>query len=170
METKKCCFIGHRKIETTLVDKKCIYNFIENLIVNENVKVFLFGSKSQFNDLCYKIVSKLKEKHQNIERVYVRSIYENINDMYMQYLIKGYEKTVYAKRCTNAGKISYLLRNQQMIDYSDYCIFYYNENYLPPKRKWARRDLFEYQPKSGTALAYHYAEQKKKNIKNFFKK
>jgi hypothetical protein len=49
-----------------------------------------------------------------------------------------------------------------MIDASDYCIFYYNEAYQPPKRKRANRDLSTYQPKSGTRLAYEYAVQKSK--------
>ena len=44
---------------------------------------------------------------------------------------------------------------------------YYDENYLPPKRKWAKRDLFAYQPNSGTALAYKYAKQKNKILMNF---
>ena len=69
-----------------------------------------------------------------------------------------------------SGRAAYVERNYAMIDQSDYCLFYYNENYLPPKRKWARRDLFVYQPKSGTALAYKYAQQKKKNIVNFYYK
>ena len=83
-------------------------------------------------------------------------------------LSEGYEETIYPNGCKNSGKISYLKRNQAMIDQSDYCLFYYDKNYLPPKRKWAKRDLFAYQPQSGTALAYKYALQKKKIIYNFF--
>ena len=56
-----------------------------------------------------------------------------------------------------------------MIDQSDFCIFYYDENYLPPRRKKANADLLDYQPKSGTAVAYNYSLQKKKQIKNFYK-
>ena len=43
-----------------------------------------------------------------------------------------------------------------MINKSDYCIVYYDENYLPPRRKNSRRDITDYQPKSGTAVAYDY--------------
>lgn len=57
-----------------------------------------------------------------------------------------------------------------MIDKGDYCIFYYDENYLPSKRKKFKICALDYQPKSGTSLAYKYAEQKKKNIKNFYSK
>lgn len=60
--TKKCCFFGHRKINKTdeLVNK--LTETIEKLIVENGVGTFLFGSKSQFDDLCYEIVSELKEK------------------------------------------------------------------------------------------------------------
>ncbi len=42
-----------------------------------------------------------------------------------------------------------------------FCVFYYNPSYLPPKRKHSKRDISEYQPKSGTALAFHYANSRK---------
>ena len=67
-----------------------------------------------------------------------------------------------------AGKASYVERNQEMINKSDFCVIYYDENYLPPRRKNSRRDLFHYQPKSGTAVAYDYAVKKKKKIINCF--
>ena len=54
-----------------------------------------------------------------------------------------------------------------MIDKSDFCIVYYREDYKPPMRKNSRRDFFEYQPKSGTKLAYDYAKRKGKTIINF---
>ena len=61
-----------------------------------------------------------------------------------------------------AGKSSYIQRNYAMINDSDYCVFYYDENYLPEKRKMSKNSISYYQPKSGTKLAYHYAIQKKK--------
>ena len=164
---KKCCFIGHRKIEITDELEKKVKDYIENLIVNENVRVFLFGSRSQFDDLCYCLVSNLKEKYSDIKRVYVRSQYEFIDESYEKYLLGFYEETYFPERCKGAGKISHVVRNQAMIDDSDFCLFYYDENYIPPQRKWSRRDFFTYQPKSGTALAYKYAKQKTKNIYNF---
>ena len=66
----------------------------------------------------------------------------------------------------NAGKAAYVERNYEMIDNSSYCIIYYDENYMPPRRKNSRRELFDYQPKSGTAVAYDYAIKKGQNIIN----
>lgn len=168
MRIKICSFIGYRKIKITIELKQELYDYIESLIVNENVKVFLFGSRSKFDDICYEVVTELKEKYPDIERVYVRSQYEYLGNDYESYLLQFYEKTTYPESCIGAGKLSHIKRNQAMIDQSDFCLFYYDENYLPPKRKWAKRDLFAYQPQSGTRLAYEYALQKKKIIYNFF--
>ena len=57
-----------------------------------------------------------------------------------------------------------------MIDASDFCMFYYDENYKPQKRKHTKSDVFEYQPNSGTSLSFNYAKQKKKYIINVLKK
>ena len=65
-------------------------------------------------------------------------------------------------RLWSAGKASYVERNQDMINASDYCVFYYNPEYQPPKRKYSKRDISEYQPKSGTKLAYEYAWNRKR--------
>ena len=53
-----------------------------------------------------------------------------------------------------------------MIEKSDFCIVYYTEDYKPQRRKYNKKDLFSYQPKSGTELAYNYAIKKNKNIIN----
>lgn len=166
---KICCFVGHRKIDITIKLRQELYDYIKNLIVNENVKVFLFGSRSQFNELCYEIVCELQEKYPDIQKIYVRSQYEYISKDYENYLLNYYEKTYFPDKCKGAGKLSHAKRNEEMIDKSYYCLFYYNENYLPPKRKWAKRDLFEYQPQSGTAIAYKYATSKHKEVINIFK-
>ena len=59
---KTCSFIGHRKIEITTELIKKLSVTIKDLIVKENVSIFLFGSKSDFNNLCYLVVTKIKEK------------------------------------------------------------------------------------------------------------
>ena len=165
---KTCCFFGHRKIDETEELKNNLYEIIENLIVNENIDTFLFGSKSEFDDLCHKVVTELKEKYPHIKRIYVRSAYQHIPDWYEESLLKHYEGTYFPKHMENAGRASYVERNQEMINKSDYCIVYYDENYLPPRRKNSRRYLFDYQPKSGTKVALDYAIKKGICIKNVF--
>ena len=163
---KTCCFFGHRKIDETQELKNNLCEIIENLIVNEKVETFLFGSKSQFDELCHKIVTELKEKYPHIKRIYVRSAYQYIPDWYEKSLLENNEDTYFPEHMEKAGKASYVERNQEMINKSDFCIVYYDENYLPPRRKNSRRDLCDYQPKSGTAVAYDYAVKKNKEIIN----
>ena len=88
-----CCFIGHRKIKKTKEMERELFTIIENLIVNEKVDTFLFGSKSEFNSFCHDIVTKLKERHLHIQRIYVRAVYEYIDDFYRECLLEFYDDT-----------------------------------------------------------------------------
>ena len=168
MEHYTACFFGHRKIDETEDLKVNLYGIIENLIANEKVDTFLFGSKSEFDDLCHKVVTEPKEKYPHIKRIYVRSAFQHIPDWYEDSLLKHYEGTYFPEHMENAGRASYVERNQEMINKSDFCVIYYDENYLPPRRKNSKRDLFDYQPKSGTAVAYDYATRKNRTIVNTF--
>ena len=173
---KKCCFIGHRTIVASTELTENLTKTIEGLIAEEGVKYFLFGSRSEFDDLCHGIVTALKEKYPHIIRVAYtrRSEYavkaeekEKMERTWASVLktdvkLKDYDAEVQSDRVFSAGKASFVERNQEMIDDSDFCVFYYNETYLPPRRKRSNRDLSSYQPKSGTQLAYEYAIQKSK--------
>ena len=169
---KAACFFGHRKIEVTDELKDRLYREIENLITADGIDTFLFGSKSQFNDLCHNIVSDLKSKYPNIKRIYVRAEFEYIDGegsrAYREGLLEHYEDTYYPESVSGAGKAVYVKRNHHMIDKSSVCVVYYDENYMPPRRKQSRRDLFDYQSKSGTGVAYKYAEKKKRKIINLY--
>lgn len=145
-----------------------LYNIIEKLIIEENIDTFLFGSKSQFDDLCYQIVSKLKADYPYIKRIYVRAQFPYISDDYRAYLLESYEETYYPNNMLKAGKSAYVERNREMINKSKFCIMYFNENYTPPRRKKRNMDLTDYQPKSGTKIAYEYALKEQKTIINIF--
>lgn len=161
-----CCFLGHRKITETDALKKILYDAIEDLIVNRKVNTFLFGSKSEFDDLCYKVVDKLKESYSHIKRVYVRAEFPYIDDNYRKYLLESYEDTYYPSQIVNAGRSVYIERNYEMINNSNFCVVYYDENYKPPRRKYSRKPLTDYQPQSGTRLAYDYAAKSNVEIIN----
>ncbi len=165
---KACCFFGHRKINEIPELMERLKKEIEALITEKEVSIFYFGSKSEFDDLCHKTVTELKEKYPHIKRVYVRSAFQHIPDSYEDSLLKYYEDTYFPEHMENAGRASYVERNQEMINKSDFCIIYYDEDYAPPRRKNSKRDLIDYQPKSGTRLAYDYAIKKGKEIINVF--
>jgi len=179
---KKCCFIGHRKIK---LNDKLICNLkerIEDLIVNHNVLIFLFGSRSEFDSLCHKIVMELKQKYPQIKRISYtcgsesfilesekESMEKSFSKIYKQEVcFMGFEEECEFKGKYSAGKASYVERNQAMINDSDYCIFYYNENYQPPIRKFEEKHCLPVKPKSGTKIALDYAKKKKKIIYNFY--
>ena len=154
MQEKTCCFIGHRDINETEELKSKLIEIIEKLIVENSVNTFLFGSKSEFNSLCLKTTTKLKEKYPHIKRIYVRSMYPYIDEDYKNYLLESCDDTYFPEKILNSGKASYVERNYEMIDKSNFCIVYYNENESPTKRK------------SGTKVALDYAIKKKKAIIN----
>ena len=177
---KVCSFFGHRTIKITKELKEKAKKVIEDLIVNHNVLTFLFGSRSDFDHLCHLVVTELKEKYPNItrkcytcrsetctlesERAHWEEIYSHFRKEKVTLL--GVEEEVEHKTKYTSGRAGYVERNQAMINDSDYCIFYYDENYQPEMRKYSKRSIGYYQPKSGTALAYAYAKQKKKIILN----
>ena len=165
LKNKRCCFVGHRKIEQTAELEDRLYNEVEKMI-DSGVDTFCFGSKSEFDRFCHRVVSSLREKYPHIKRIYVRAEYSDINEDYTDYLLESYEDTYYPDKVRNSGRAAYVERNQHMINLCSHCIFYYIEGYLPPKRKKSRRDIFDYQPKSGTKIAFDYAVQKKKNVIN----
>ncbi|MBR6533116.1 MAG: hypothetical protein IKT44_01650 [Clostridia bacterium] len=152
MIERVCCFIGHREVEVTEELKEQINFIVEKLVIKENVKIFLFGSKSQFNDVCYEQVTKIKEKHPDIKRVYVRAEFLDINENYKSYLLERYEETYFSKKAVNVKRAVYVQRNYEMINKSQYCVFYYKEDYLPKNRK------------SGTKIAFDYAVKNRKKI------
>lgn len=175
MESKVCCFIGHRKIDKSAELTQKVSDVINDLIENKGVNTFLFGSRSEFDDLCHSIVTDLQRNNPQIKRIMYtcRSEYACMKEEKEEreriaravtkrdITYKDYDGSMMSDRLWSAGKASYVERNQDMINASDYCVFYYNENYLPPKRRYSKRDISEYQPKSGTALAFEYALKKK---------
>ena len=154
----QACFIGHRTIENSK-ELVSLLNETVLTLINKGVTNFLFGSKSAFDSLAWQVVTKIKNDYPFIKRVYVRSSNKNISKQYKKYLLKFYEDTIFPFNIEKAGRGSYVERNFTMIDKSIYCVFYYNENYIPmPKRN------------SGTKVAYNYALRKTKEIINLFNK
>jgi uncharacterized phage-like protein YoqJ len=162
MKGKVCCFIGHRNVKKTLELREKLTNTIRWLITENGVDKFLFGSKSNFDDFCQEVVKELREEYPHIMRVYVRMYYPELGEPYIGYILRDFEDTYMPERIENAGVARYVERNQEMINASDYCIFYYDENYKPPRRKYSKRSVGDYQPKSGTALAFEYAMRGKR--------
>ncbi len=145
MGNNVCCFIGHRKINETKEVRNQLLEIIENLITDEKIDTFLFGSKSRFNELCYETVTRLKEKYPYIKRIFVRAEYPYIGDDYKEYILESYEDTYFPKNIIGTGRLSYVKRNIEMINKSGFCVFYFDKGMLPTNRR------------SGTEVAFNYA-------------
>ena len=179
---KVCCFIGHRKIQITDTLVLTLRRILESLIKDEEVGTFAFGSKSEFNSLCHEIVTDLQKEFTGLERVFLtcrseactleneKEKWEEVysNALKREVYLQCYEREIEHRTKYLSGRAAYVERNQCLIDMSDFCIFYFDKNYLPPKMKTSKNSAVFYQPKSGTALAYKYAQQKKKQIINIF--
>lgn len=176
------CFIGHRKVNNVEQLKTRLIETVSILISN-GADIFIFGSRSDFNTLCWKVVTELQEQFPHIKRISYNAPHETAFtskkerescERFFSQIAKreihytNYEEAVRSEKSLNATKNAYIMRNQEMIDNSDICVFYYNKDYLPSKRKAPNKFLPDYQPNSGTAIAYAYAVQKKKQIYNMF--
>lgn len=54
------CFIGHRTIENAEQIKVKLFSLLSKLI-SDCADIFLFGSRSDFDSLCWEVVTELKE-------------------------------------------------------------------------------------------------------------
>lgn len=141
------CFIGHRTITVTNELCERIRTTVLDLIDNQGVDTFLFGSRSQFDDLCLKIVTEIKEIRPHVKRTYVRAEYPYISADYEKYLLTFYDETYIPESIIHAGKAIYIERNRHMIDSSDFGIFYIDQS-----------NPFKQACPSGTICAYKYAQ------------
>ncbi len=179
---KVCCFIGHRTVKKQEELYLKIKETVSNLI-KEGFDTFLFGSRSDFDTLCLKAVTELKNtafpfiirkqytcRHETcvLEKDRIESEIFYFKYFKKPIILFGVEEEVHFKNRYTAGRGNYVERNEEMILSSDICVFYYDKNYVPPDRKYGRRFLTYYTPNSGTNVAYKFAVQKKKEIINLF--
>lgn len=170
---KSVCFIGHKEIAINDELKNELNYMIKKLIREYKITNFLFGDKSEFNNLCVDVVSDLKDEYKNIKLIYYPSNdwYKGNEEENIKFVEKvfniskiRYDKYIYLNYY---GKSGYVRRNKKMIDDSEICVFYYDKNYVPKtKIKWRQ---FYVSRKSGTMIAYNYAKSKHKIIINLFK-
>ena len=176
------CFIGHRTVNNAEQIKCKLFGILSKLIIG-GANTFLFGSRSEFDSLCWEVVTALKEQYPHVKRICYTAPHEiaftskeerEASERFFSQMTKrevhytDYEEAVSSQKSQTATKNAYIMRNQEMIDRSDICVFYYNHDYLPPPRRQASKFLPDNQSKSGTAIAFAYATQKKKKIINLY--
>lgn len=121
------------------------------LITKENVRLFYFGGFGEFDDLCHKIVSELKNKYPNIYRIFCLSDprHQRLSKRPIWIKDEDYEEIIYLNLINDYWYKRIYFRNCEMIDRSDFVAFYVNHS-----------------ERSGAYKALQYAIKKKKQIIN----
>lgn len=166
---KKIAVFGHRKIDKedkNYLESSTLSIFEEFILMGD--KTFLFGSNSEFNDLCYITITNLQSKYSGVKRIGYLCASEiaftlEEKDNYIKYIEKGNSKGKNIKIYEHIKQFEfeninlYIERNKKMIDDADVCIFYYKQNKETKNHKGQITN-------SGTKIALEYAEFKNKEI------
>ena len=154
MSNKICSFFGHSEIEITDELKANLSKIIENLI-KENYIFFYFGGFGMFDDLCWKIVTQLKQKFPHIKRVYCLSDPRHLRRCKRPKWVtdQNYEEIIYLDLEFDWWYKRIYFRNVEIINKSDFVVFYVN-----------------HYNNSGAHKALQYAIKKKKHFINLTKK
>ena len=159
---KACSFFGHRDTPQTEELKQKVRITVEQLIVEEGVDTFLFGSRSKFDELCHMVVTELKEKYPHIRRVAYLCKHEagclvGTGEEMRQAIkrltgrneyVREFEEIKRSDRVDSAGRAAYVERNQWMVADVHFTIMLLNEE------KIRKRD------NSGTWSIYQFAKKK----------
>ena len=122
--TNAYSFFGHRNVEKTENLEKKIEEIVERLIKEENFNIFFFGGFGDFDELCYKIVSKLKTKYPHIQRIFcvTEERFLKKKPTWMREI--SFEETCYFDLKYDYWYTRIYYRNCEIIDRSDKIIFY----------------------------------------------
>ena len=144
-ENKICSFFGHRDVEiTNELYETTTAEILKS--VDFGCRVFYFGGYGDFDALCYKIVTKIKEEKPefNIRRIYCVSQERYLRKKARYFDKEDYDEIIYLPPSFEGWYKSIYFRNCAMIDKSDFIIFY-----------------AEQKENSGAYKAYKYAKKKK---------
>ncbi len=126
-QQKACSFFGHSEIEINDDLKNRLSTTIEKLIA-DGYGYFYFGGFGMFDDLCWQIVTKLKDKYPFIKRIYCLFDPRHLRKSKRPKWLKDedYEEFVYLDLDFDWWYKRIYFRNCAIIDRSDCVIFYVN--------------------------------------------
>lgn len=118
-------FFGHRNLydnESLIFD--LLIKQIEPLILDGGFTEFVFGGYGEFDDLALRAVKTLKAKYPRIKTVYAQPYYKYKDKDGMERLKSLYDEVYYPELEEKPQKFAITYRNREMIDNSDFCVFY----------------------------------------------
>ena len=149
---KTCSCFGHSDVEIT--DELTARTRIEiDRAVADDVRIFLFGGRSDFDDLCYDLVTEKKNANPqlNIKRVFCFALDKQLRKPPSWFVRKEYEALECPTKDFDYWYTAIYYRNLAMIDQSDLILFWVEER-----------------ENSGAYKTYCYAVKKHKRIVNLF--
>lgn len=148
---KSCSVFGHSKIKITKELENNLKSTFKMLIAQENVKYFYFGGFGEFDDFCWQIITKLREKYVDIKRIFCLSDPRHLRLSKRPKWInnENYEKITYLDLDFDYYYTRIYFRNCEIINRSDFVVFYVNHI-----------------GRSGAYKTLQYAIKKKKQIIN----
>ena len=149
---KTCSCFGHFNVEIS--DELIARTEMEiDKAIEDGVRVFLFGGRSGFDDLCYDLVTKqrIAKPQLDLRRVFCFALDKQLRKPPRWFVKKEYEALECPAKAFDYWYTSIYYRNLAMIDQSDLVLFWVEE------RK-----------NSGAYKAYQYAVKKHKHIVNLF--
>lgn len=151
---KICSFFGHRNVEIT---NELVADTTAEILKSLDLgcRIFYFGGYGNFDDLCYKIVTDIKNQNPKLD---IKRIYCVAQERYLRKKVRyfnreDYDDIVFLIPSFFGWYKSIYFRNCAMIDQSDYVIFFAEDR-----------------ENSGAYKAYKYAKKQKKHISNIIKK
>ena len=142
-----CTFFGHRDAPYEI--EHILRETVENLIKNENVKLFYVGNNGRFDSITRKILKELKQKYDEINYYVVLAYMPGRQNSKNE----DYADTIYPDGLENTPpRYAISKRNMWMIDRSDIVVTYTRGNaggaakFKETAQKRGRRiiNLFEY--------------------------
>ena len=129
MNTKICCFAGHRKITDDIeIIKEKLKKEIISLIENHNVTTFYNGGKGDFDWLCAHTVDDLKKDYPFISSQLVLAYIPKEKNKYA-YTLKIFDSMIYPKMEKTPPRFAIIKRNQWMINDSNFLIAYVKNHF-----------------------------------------
>lgn len=163
---KKCCFIGHNDCEITDELRERVQFKLRCLILN-GAKVFYFGIRNTFTDLCYEAITELQMDYPKIKRVYVGVKESNMDKENADNLLHYYDGILYLKEGNVDPSLAQVKQTKQLIERSHYCFFYF-DRYCTDSERGLDEETKKKRFFSMVRVAFNYATFKHKVPINAF--
>ncbi len=123
---KSCSFFGHSNISQDKEVERKLLILIEKLIVEEGYNLFYFGGFGDFDTICYKVVSALRQKYKHVKRVFCLTEEKYLSPSKRPKWLQEeeYEEFIYFTLENNYWYKRIYFRNCEIIKRSELIIFF----------------------------------------------